>query len=174
MSIWKEIKKALNSSLGTENFMPLDERIAYQKALQSSDDVYLNPIDNSAFKFSETLETPVMQFLCPGTTKLRVASGNVSNTYGLQVYFYKNGKLIDVNGNETTNFGLLYSDINNGQDDSNRYFVETNSLTFEPGDKFQVKLIQRYSGSGTANSTHSCTVTVSVFGTLVDNVIRLS
>ena len=40
MSIWKEIKYALNKSLGTKDFKPLDELIIQQTKMVVSDDVY--------------------------------------------------------------------------------------------------------------------------------------
>ena len=40
MSIWKEIKYALNKSLGTKDFKPLDELIIQQTKMVVSDEVY--------------------------------------------------------------------------------------------------------------------------------------
>lgn len=40
MSIWKEIKYALNSTIGTNKFKPLDELIALERDLVASDNLY--------------------------------------------------------------------------------------------------------------------------------------
>ena len=40
MSIWKEIRYALNSTLGTDNFVPLDEMMTNQMRMVESDEVY--------------------------------------------------------------------------------------------------------------------------------------
>lgn len=47
MGLWAGIKHALNSTLGTEDFKPLDKFIIEQKKLVASDDIYLELEDFS-------------------------------------------------------------------------------------------------------------------------------
>lgn len=44
MSIWKEIRTALNSSFGKSNFVPLDELIIGTRHLESSEDILFTPV----------------------------------------------------------------------------------------------------------------------------------
>lgn len=96
MGIWTGIKHALNSTLGTENFKPLDKIIEGQKRFVASDDKLVAASGHfgtesnflSFLKFTPKLD---------GTLKLQYTaeSSNGSLTVPLSVRIYKDGILYD-------------------------------------------------------------------------------
>lgn len=94
MSIWKEIKRAINSTLGTSDFKPLDQIITDGKGLVASDNLYYQL--NSATMSSEgsatrTINTATMH--ASGSMRAK-AKASMYGTYSMiSLYVYKNGTL---------------------------------------------------------------------------------
>ena len=114
MAIWKEIRKALNSTLGTSNFKPLNklitDEIINQLQIVASDDVYL-PLSKleitSQNGTSQTVNHPTtLKATKNGSIRINgtLESGYVINTTTLKIY--KNGALIfstkNTEGDNTT------------------------------------------------------------------------
>ena len=92
MGIWAGIKYAINSTLGTDKFKPLNELIIGEKSLCASDTIYdiiIPPGSNNTFSKGELISE--ITFLTGGSVKLKaiVARGqidviiNTSKTYTL-------------------------------------------------------------------------------------------
>lgn len=99
--MWAAIKKAINSSIGTSDFQPLDKMILGQKSLVASDNVYqvikatrfsLTPADSAALN--------LFQLNCTASFKLKFRARyyNYESSLGI----YKNGTLY-------TSVSLAYS-----------------------------------------------------------------
>lgn len=93
MSIWKEIKYAINSTLGTSDFQPLDTLLRSTKTLSATSDT-----TNVIFRFeqkydySATAEYDVveMKMLTPGNIRVRQGT-TTSGKYTAHFNVYING-----------------------------------------------------------------------------------
>lgn len=95
MSVWGEIKHAINSTLGTNDFKPLDKMIEGQNRMIVSEDVYATlqgTTLSAVVGETKEFELPKMKMIRYGTATL---GGNfyrtpLSDVRG-EVTFYKNG-----------------------------------------------------------------------------------
>ena len=103
MSIWKEIKYALNSTVGTSKFMPIDKLIKSSKAFLSSDTnvLYSKPInetlsfyvdDNSYTGVQESEHKKIIPKIS-GTVKVRLHISTAQYVSGSRLYLYVNDTL---------------------------------------------------------------------------------
>jgi hypothetical protein len=132
MSFWSGIKYALNSTLGTENFKPLDKKIIEQMRMLPSDEIY--------YSFENVEHTlPAggggVEKTLPYTFKMiRYGTARFNGTLYLgsfkvamaTIAIYKNGqKIYEFNGNNN----------------NNKYeFPFSTDINFNPYDVFEFKL----------------------------------
>ena len=91
MGFWSGIKHALNSTLGTEDFKPLDRLMYEGKALQPSDELYYLLKDYVYLSKGETLKLPFsLVFKTFGSINISCASNGGAGDGG-RVNIYKNG-----------------------------------------------------------------------------------
>lgn len=99
MSIWTEIKHALNSTLGTDEFKPLNEIVAGNWNLAVSDSLYM--AKTSEISFNETKKTftynTKLIFLADGIIKLSAPLQATSSAYQQPYVFniYEDGILVN-------------------------------------------------------------------------------
>lgn len=120
---WAEIKNAVNSTVGTNNFKPLNEIIRGNWNLIESDKVYISEVPEYTSS-SETYNiSNSFRFKAPGTAKIRLKASYESNTtYNFEIY--KNGaiyKTISQSGNDTAYKTTIQGTIS---------FVENDLITF--------------------------------------------
>ena len=87
MGLWAGIKHALNSTLGTKDFMPLDKMILGMRSLQASDEVYwsLIPLKTSTVLPNKTKTFSSKQSITPytsGSLKLSITYAPGGSGYG--------------------------------------------------------------------------------------------
>lgn len=97
---WAMIKKALNSSLGRQDFMPLNEQINSLKALYASDEVYhTQPITGISFELARDDSATVpfsIKMMCDGTAYFKLTYDfDVSRAFNVLLNVYKNSEFID-------------------------------------------------------------------------------
>lgn len=100
MGIWTGIKHALNSTLGTNSFQPLDQIIKGQRTLSASDNI-IAPIVTSSVGGSSTYVFGTFIPNTVGSVKL-VGIGKAYSTSGGSFIVKKNGE-------ETNRFTLPYN-----------------------------------------------------------------
>lgn len=122
---WAEIKNAVNSTVGTNNFKPLNEIIRGNWNLIESDKVYISEVpEYTSSSSSETYNiSNSFRFKAPGTANIRLrASYESTTTYNFEIY--KNGtiyKTITRSGNDTAYITVIQDTIS---------FVENDLITF--------------------------------------------
>ena len=112
MGFWAEIKHALNSTLGTKEFKPLDKIIRDSYYVYASDDL-LKTLYDETFDGSNTNVdlTTIGTIGLPGTIKLRIevdtSGSGGSNTSRMYVGVEGNLKTIDISNGEVTTYVLI-------------------------------------------------------------------
>lgn len=133
MGFWVGIKKALNSTVGTSDFAPLDKVFLKQKQLVASDSPYLTimggskvvPLPTSGSNTVYTTLPHQIQMVNGGSARISVElsrSASSVSTY-LQIL---------VNGTEQKS-------LNSGANDDGYYLVSTD-ITFAAGDVISFKI----------------------------------
>lgn len=122
---WAKIKKAINSTLGTGEFQPLDEIILGTKGLKASDNFYTQIYQGDAIRGSAEPNSKIM----PVTLKM-----NWQGSFRLKVTSYK--------ANSGGNFSVLINDvISTGFDSTYSSFGDTFiDVSFNKGDIIKFKL----------------------------------
>lgn len=90
MSIWKEIKKAINSTLGTSDFKPLDQIITDGKGLVASDNLYYRLNSYSGDELT-TMLTATMNV--KGSMRIKASASGFGSSERVTVTVYKNNSL---------------------------------------------------------------------------------
>lgn len=121
---WAEIKNAVNSTVGTNNFKPLNEIIRGNWNLIESDKVYISEVPEYTSS-SETYNiSNSFRFKAPGTAQIRLrASYESTTTYDFEIY--KNGaiyKTITKSGNDVASKIVILNTMIS--------FVENDLITF--------------------------------------------
>jgi hypothetical protein len=99
MGFWSGIKHALNSTLGTANFQPLDEIIKSQRTYGASDTVLAVLGSEIGLGLTTSLvKVPNIKFVSTATGSIRIKTAldfmmNKSGNGEADVYIYKNGTL---------------------------------------------------------------------------------
>lgn len=93
MSIWAEIKKAVNSTVGTQNFKPLDELYRDSRYVYASDNVILD------------LHNPDSSYY------MRSFKVNIPGTYKIKVHFLKETKTSSIFSNNIYQNGSKVAEI---------------------------------------------------------------
>lgn len=125
MSIWKEIKRAMNSTLGTSNFKPLDQIITESKGLAASDNPYYSLGSYSVRNGTTTLLTATMNV--NGTVRVKGTSSGFSSSETVTLRIYKNSsetQTITWRGDQTQ-----YADVAFSANDVLRIDVVATSTT---------------------------------------------
>jgi hypothetical protein len=171
MGIWAEIKHALNSTLGTSEFQPLDKLIRYEgKSLIPSSNVFKTVS-------AETLSVTITN---GSTSSPSVNIGSIRSKIGGTVTVRAN---MDITyGQNTTTYGKVSVYVNNVLKTTVTLTKATDTLTtsglptalvsFQANDVISFKL----SGSSSWEVTNSTTITcrnVSILADTVDNVIDI-
>lgn len=120
---WAEIKNAVNSTVGTNNFKPLNEIIRGNWNLIESDKVYISEVPEYTWSSGAYNISNSFRFKAPGTANIRLrASYGSTTTYDFEIY--KNGaiyKTITRSGNDTAYDVVIFNTIS---------FVENDLITF--------------------------------------------
>lgn len=132
MSFWAGIKYALNSTLGTDKFKPLDEIILGTKSLLASDNLYSlinRSYSTQASQTEATLDIPLtILFNWSGSANIMLSgaltSGGNVFTGTITVTIYKNNE--------------IYKTVKISKDDANANLKTP--LTFNINDVFSFKL----------------------------------
>lgn len=153
---WAMIKKALNSSLGRQDFMPLNEQINSLKALYASDDVYhTHPITGIIFQLHAEQSAVIpynIKMICDGTAYFRVEYDvEKSKYFSATLNIYKN-----------TDFLTSYSFAST--------FEKSPLVSYRNGDVFSFDI--EYQGS--ENASLLIPTGLSILGTIQENnVIKI-
>lgn len=144
MGIWKEIKYALNSTLGTNYFMPLNEMV--NRELTTSDDVYF--LSNEKYEkttsltggesFEDTYDFKDMLVRCNGSCYLNFV-GNFPVTVRLvKIVNYDIGIIVNHKDGTQTSYTATVPNPDNVNKDA----VETNKILIplKQGDVIGFKL----------------------------------
>ena len=116
MGIWAEIKRALNSTVGTEKFKSLDKMIMGVKGLVSSNNLYAHILNNSITVASgETKTIDLIKMMWSGSVKVAITT-------------YKSADKVASVGVSKNGVQIATSNISEGTD-INEYIV-----TFDVGD----------------------------------------
>lgn len=107
MGLWSEIKHALNSTIGTDDFKPLDKIIQGNKAIVASDNLYWIISNTGAYTEDNTkfTEFAKIRINISGSIKLRVKSGAYYREGYVEIRI--NGKTV---ANSTTTVGEPLTD----------------------------------------------------------------
>lgn len=102
---WGEIKKAINSTIGTEEFKPLDEMILGQKKLVASDNLLVQ--DMKTRFYDRDLETVYNLFKMntSGSIRVKVYGRSINDDGFLSVYIngtYSTGITVETTEGEYT------------------------------------------------------------------------
>ena len=132
---WVQIKRALNRSLGTKEFKPLDELIKGQKTLIASDNLYSYIGDPSKIwsvsryaTWGTSLEIPyTLKMNTNGSLRLCYLGRTPDSTYCARLRIYKNEVLYKEN--------VLPISVNT-------YVEQSVDVTFEKNDVFSFALIE--------------------------------
>ena len=120
---WAEIKNAVNSTVGTNNFKPLNEIIRGNWNLIESDKVYISEVPEYTSSSGTYNISNSFRFKAPGTAEIRlIASYAANTTYDFEIY--KNGaiyKTISESGNDAASNTTIRDTIS---------FVENDLITF--------------------------------------------
>lgn len=120
---WAEIKNAVNSTVGTNNFKPLNEIIRGNWNLIESDKVYISEVPEYTSSSGTYNISNSFRFKAPGTAEIRLKASYVANTtYDFEIY--KNGaiyKTITESGNDVASNIAIRDTIS---------FVENDLITF--------------------------------------------
>lgn len=120
---WAEIKNAVNSTVGTNNFKPLNEIIRGNWNLIESDKVYISEVPEYTSSSGTYNISNSFRFKAPGTAGIRLRASYVANTtYNFEIY--KNGaiyKTITESGNDVASNIAIRDTIS---------FVENDLITF--------------------------------------------
>lgn len=93
---WAEIKHAINSSLGTDDFKPLNELINGTKGLVASDNLYMNLVTSNISVSSRDTYTIPINVNINWNGSFRLSGVFYTNTnYRGKLEVYKNNVLVD-------------------------------------------------------------------------------
>lgn len=133
MSIWAEVKKALNSTIGTSNFKPLNELYLDSRYMYASDNTIVHTIATSG---SDGLFLTKIKINIPGSYRIKAfVDGVVHYVLKSTIYVEKNGIVIASSPTLT---------VATGSDTSG---VTSCDFTANSGDIINVKVLT-YEGSG--------------------------
>lgn len=111
---WEEIKYAVNSTLGTDEFLPLDEIIKNLKTYVASDEHIIDLV-TSQISVQAISTTPVqIGFIKPkvnGSIRLKVTGYRVTTGYNLNLGISRDGGEIEQVGSFSTSEDTLTEDI---------------------------------------------------------------
>lgn len=151
---WAMIKHALNSSLGRQDFMPLNEQIKSMRALYASAETYYTHKISLSFsgKTEQTAEIPVkFQMTCDGTAYFCVVSKSTSSAVTATLKVYKNSEFLT---SYTGEYGVSDTSLD-------RFPV----ISFSSGDIFSFEQVY----SGEYNDTTQELVGMRICGTIKEN-----
>ena len=134
MSFWAGIKYALNSTIGTNEFEPLDEIILNNKILMASDEEYAALSTSFNENVQTTTSKPLVNIL---SKKIKMNnSGSLKIRFSGTIYqsgSYPNAELnLEILKN---NIGFEKFSITN----LGEYFRKSNEITFMRGDVIEIK-----------------------------------
>ena len=130
---WAKIKKALNGTLGTNEFQSLDKMILGQKGLKSSDNYYATLLDdNVTVSLGKTWSKDLIKMNWDGTFRL-----------GVSLYKDSQGGYLDVKVNNVTIKTIDYEDMNN----SPYQFTYLSEIPVKKGDIVSVSISARSQGA---------------------------
>lgn len=146
---WAKIKKAINSTLGTSEFKPLDEIIKGQKSLLVSDNLYYSfptlTFENVTSGENNRVVKDVMKFKCPGSCRIEIGSFSLDATSTSQV-----NAIVYINGiNRCSLWGSTLS----------------TELTFNEGDILSIGLSQIINGEKYTATVNN----MKIYADIVDN-----
>lgn len=120
---WAEIKNAVNSTVGTKNFKPLNEIIRGNWNLIESEKVYISEVPEYTSSSGTYNISNSFRFKATGTAEIRLKASYVANTtYDFEIY--KNGtiyKTITESGNDVASNIAIRDTIS---------FVENDLISF--------------------------------------------
>ena len=97
MGLWAEIKQALNSTIGTDDFQSLDKIINGQKSLLVSDNLYYSfprlTFNNVTSGKENEVKKNLIRFKWAGSCRITIGSYSMS---GVQTYAYLSGALLTI------------------------------------------------------------------------------
>ena len=160
MGIWAEIKHAINSTLGTEDFKSLDKIIRSMRSLQASDDVYMNliPLSISSVSYGKT------QTFTSSQSLTAYSSGSLKLKYDYTVPTTgdsgRSNKLnILINNEVVSTYNLSTSAT------SSNLTQTTDEIFYNMGDKISFNV--EVTGGNNSTFTTSCSG-VQILGTLTE------
>ena len=179
MSIWAGIKYALNSTLGTSGFKPLDKLIRFEgKKLVASDTAFLKiPISTIYLSTtygeqpdgSELVDICTMKPLVGGTARLSANMTIWSTKSGTGTYAYV---YVYVNGVKKHTFSQYYELSSGGSSSVSREL--TGDITFDANDEITFKLKVDLSGTVSSNSSGRVKLsTMQLNAITTDNLIEV-
>ena len=149
---WVQIKRALNRSLGTKEFKPLDELIKGQKTLIASDNLYSyigTPGASWSASQANTTQLPMtLKMNTSGSARIYFEGSSLNSTYLGYLYIYKNGV-------------REYSYLISVAPAVNEFYPLTYDTSFTKGDVYSFELVSTIS---------VCTVNIANFQLKADVV----
>lgn len=124
---WAKIKKAINSTLGTEEFKPLDKLILGEKRFVANSDIVLHSFISERVALDFTSDKFVSKL--NGTLLLKI-NGSGGGSTSCYYHIYENGVEIYKSG---------FTDLNNS--------LKTHYLNVVAGNKYHIKVTENYSGT---------------------------
>ena len=170
MSIWSEIKHALNSTLGTSEFKPLDKLIRFEgKRLAVSDTTFLK-IPKGSF----TKDTYFVEDICTLTPSVggsvRVSANMTLMSWTTEANTY--GRiLVYVNGVNKYTFSQSHSFY---VGNTNKDVVVSGDFNFDANDVIELKVQGMYGSSTTANNGRITFSSMQLNAIVVDNLMGVS
>lgn len=134
MSFWAAIKYALNSTIGTNEFEPLDEIIRNNKILMASDEEYAVLSTSFNENVQTTTSKPLVNIL---SKKIKM-----NNSGSLKIKFSGTIYLIDSYPNAVLNLEIYKNNINLAGfsiTSLGGYTRTSNEITFMRGDVIEIK-----------------------------------
>lgn len=135
---WAKIKKAINSTLGTKDFKPLDKLILGEKRFVAQSDIVLHSFISGETKLTDYFISDKFVSKLNGTLLLKIGgSGGGSTSYTYRIY--ENGVEIYKSG---------YVDMNNK--------LKTHYLNVVAGNKYHIHVTENYSGTTYLTTLQLC------------------
>lgn len=110
MSFWSSIKHAINSTIGTSEFKPLDEIIKGQKSLVVSDNIYCTLLSTSKSADSTNTEVELCSFQMNGDGSFKFKCYASYSQYSGSVIVYRNNVATEYISIEKNTGSYIYSD----------------------------------------------------------------
>lgn len=159
MGFWAGIKHAINSTLGTKDFISLDKLIRNQYRLVPSDNIYEQFGSTTVTEVVNALPQTVdiygkYKILIPGRVKIQIVYPGITNYWKTQWRVLKN--------NETVYEDTYKVHGSGGSDYKNSAIIECDF-----GDILSFQFTSEYTGAGT---THTGTIDeLNFYGEIVNN-----